>query len=127
LTSFAEEDKSSSLTEVMENKMLAVIETGGKQYHVKTGDVIKVEKLKVNKGETVILSKVLSIYDVKKGTDIIVGAPYIKSAKVKAEALEQIRDDKIVVFKKKRRQNYRRKKGHRQNITVLKITGIEEK
>ena len=111
----------------LEGKMLAVVETGGRQYHVRAGDIIKTERLEAKHGDTVILDKILALYDMGKGTSIKLGTPHIKVAKIKAEVLEQIKDKKIIVFKKKRRQNYRRKKGHRQNFTILKITGIEEK
>lgn len=108
--------------------MLAVIETSGKQYHVKPGDVIKIDKIDGKlKGDKVSFEKVLALYDNDKGAAIKLGYPFIKSAEVKAEVLEQIKDKKVIVFKKKRRQNYRRKRGHRQNVTILRITKIEEK
>lgn len=94
----------------------AIFSTGGKQYRVKTGDVIKVEKL--NADGKIEFDQVLMV----GGT---VGNPLVAGAKVIAEVLEHKRNDKILVFKKKRRQNYRRTKGHRQNITVLKITEIK--
>ena len=94
----------------------AIFQTGGKQYRVQTGDVIKVEKL--NATGTVEFDQVLMIGDK-------VGAPYIAGAKVVAEIVEQKRDDKVLVFKKKRRQNYRRTRGHRQYLTVLKIKDIK--
>ena len=98
--------------------MFAVIKTGGKQYRVKKDDVIEVEKLDVEKGAKITIDQVLMI-------DAKVGAPMISGAKVEAEVIDQIKDDKVIIFKKKRRQNYRRKNGHRQNLTVLKITGIK--
>jgi large subunit ribosomal protein L21 len=101
--------------------MYAVVETGGKQYRVKSGDVIKVEKLAGVAGETIALSKVLAASD---GTVIKIGAPVVEKASVEAEILEQGRGDKVIVFKKKRRQNYRRKNGHRQDLTVLRIASI---
>ena len=107
--------------------MLAVIETGGKQYHVKPGDVIKVDSLDGKLGDKVNFSNIVALYSNDKGSEIKIGEPFIKSANVKAEILKQGKDKKIIVFKKKRRQNYRRKKGHRQNITILRITNIEEK
>lgn len=107
--------------------MLAVIETGGKQYHVKAGDVIKIDKLDGELGKEISFTKVLALYNNSKGDAIKLGEPFLKSAEVKAEVLEQMKDKKIIVFKKKRRQNYRRKKGHRQNVTVLRITKIEDK
>ncbi len=94
----------------------AIFQTGGKQYRVKTGDVIKVEKL--NADGDVTFDHVLMIGD-------RVGTPTIDGAKIIATVVEQKRDNKVLVFKKKRRQNYRRTKGHRQFITVLKITDIK--
>lgn len=101
--------------------MFAVVKTGGKQYRVAEGDVIKVEKLEGEAGKKIKLDEVLMIGD-EKG--VKVGDPLIKGANVTAEVLEQKKDKKITVFKKKRRHNYRRKKGHRQEITVLKVTKI---
>ena len=98
--------------------MFAVIRTGGKQYKVQSGDVIEVEKLDGKEGDKVALDEVLFV-------DGKVGAPLVTGASVKAELVAQKRADKVVIFKKKRRQNYRRKKGHRQNLTVLKITDIK--
>lgn len=98
--------------------MFAVIETGGKQYRVKKDDVIEVEKLDIKKGAKVTLDHVLMI-------GAKVGAPTVSGAKVEAEVVDQIKDDKVIIFKKKRRQNYRRKNGHRQNLTVLKITELK--
>lgn len=102
--------------------MFAVIRTGGKQYKVQSGDIIEVEKLDGETGDVVAIDDVLFVNDGKKAT---VGAPTIKGASVSATLVKQKRADKIVIFKKKRRQNYRRKKGHRQNLTVLKITDIK--
>jgi len=102
--------------------MFAVVKTGGKQYRVAKDDVIRVEKLTAEPGEKVALSDVLMIDD---GGTKTVGAPLIEGAAVEAEVVEQMRADKIIVFKKKRRQNYRRKNGHRQHLTVLKITDIK--
>ncbi len=93
----------------------AIFQTGGKQYRVKTGDVIKVEKL--NADGDVTFDHVLMIGD-------RVGTPTIDGAKIVATVVEQKRDNKVLVFKKKRRQNYRRTRGHRQFITVLKIKEI---
>ncbi|MEO1656643.1 MAG: 50S ribosomal protein L21 [Pseudomonadota bacterium] len=98
----------------------AVIKTGGKQYRVKSGDVINVEKLEGEAGDTVKLEDVLMV----GGDDVKVGAPLIEGASVDAEIVEQTRAPKIIVFKKRRRQNYRRKKGHRQEMTTLKINTI---
>lgn len=94
----------------------AIFQTGGKQYRVQAGDVVKVEKL--NAEGKVEFDQVLMVGDK-------VGTPFVEGAKVVAEVLEQKRTDKVLVFKKKRRQNYRRTHGHRQYITVLKITEIK--
>jgi len=104
--------------------MYAVIKTGGKQYRVAKDDVIQVEKLAGAAGDSVSLDEVLMI-----GGDgeTLVGAPLLDGASVSAEVIEQGRADKIIVFKKKRRHNYRRKKGHRQELTTLKITDISAK
>ena len=101
--------------------MFAVIKTGGKQYKVAAGDVIKVEKLPGEAGETITLDDVLAVGE---GADMKIGSPMVDGAQVSAEILEQGRGDKIIIFKKKRRQNYRRKKGHRQDLTVLRITDV---
>ena len=101
--------------------MLAIIKTGGKQYKVAKDDVIRVEKMAGEPGESVDFSEVLLVGDDDGQT---VGAPLIEGATVAATVLEQKRDKKIIVFKKKRRQGYKRKNGHRQNLTVLRITDI---
>lgn len=94
----------------------AIFQTGGKQYRVQAGDIVKVEKL--NAEGKVEFDQILMVGDK-------VGNPFVEGAKVVAEVLEQKRTDKVLVFKKKRRQNYRRTHGHRQYITVLKITEIK--
>ena len=101
--------------------MYAVIKTGGKQYKVAKDDVILVEKLPGEAGAEVELDEVLLVADDKGQT---VGSPLVDGAHVAATVLEQTRGEKIIVFKKKRRQNYRRKAGHRQDLTALKITDI---
>jgi large subunit ribosomal protein L21 len=101
--------------------MFAVIKTGGKQYTVRENDVLWVEKLNAEPGTSIDLSEVLMIGD---GKNLAVGAPTVEGAKVSATVVEQMRDRKVIVFKKKRRHNYRRKKGHRQHLTVLKIEKI---
>ena len=101
--------------------MFAIIRTGGKQYRVAEGDVLAVEKLAGEPGATVELGEVLMVGD---GATLSIGAPLVAGASVSAELVEHRRADKIIVFKKKRRQNYRRKNGHRQHETVLRITGI---
>ncbi|MGF1456939.1 MAG: 50S ribosomal protein L21 [Alphaproteobacteria bacterium] len=102
--------------------MFAVILTGGKQYRVSRDDVIRVEKLEANTGDQIEITEVLMLGG-EEGT-CVVGTPRISGAVVKAEVVEQTRNDKIKVFKMRRRQNYRRKKGHRQEITVLRIVDI---
>ena len=94
----------------------AIFQTGGKQYRVKVGDVIKVEKLDADGDVT---------FDTVLMLDDRIGTPTIEGAKVVATVVEQKRGDKVLVFKKKRRQNYRRTRGHRQFITVLKIKEIK--
>lgn len=101
--------------------MFAVIKTGGKQYKVAKDDVIRVERLSDDAGSSVKLDQVLMVVD---GDKVSVGTPILSGASVTAEIVDHDRGPKIIVFKKKRRQNYRRKKGHRQDLTVLKITGI---
>ena len=102
--------------------MIAIIKTGGKQYTVKAGQILKVEKLNGKKGESVSLKNVLALSDSKEQK---FGNPLIKDASVEAKILEHIRDKKIIVFKKRRRQNYRSTQGHRQHLTVLKIESIQ--
>ncbi|HTJ62379.1 MAG TPA: 50S ribosomal protein L21 [Alphaproteobacteria bacterium] len=97
--------------------MFAVIKTGGKQYRVAPGDVIKVEKLEGEAGAAIAFDHVLMV-------DGKIGTPLVAGASVAAEVIAQDRGPKIIVFKKKRRQNYRRKNGHRQDITVLRIKDI---
>jgi large subunit ribosomal protein L21 len=96
----------------------AIIATGGKQYRVRVGDTLKIEKLAGDTGPAVTFDSVLMIDDK-------VGNPLLAGASVTGEILEQTRGDKILVFKKKRRHNYRRTRGHKQNITVVKITAIK--
>jgi large subunit ribosomal protein L21 len=102
-------------------EMIAVVKTGGKQYKISEGDVIQVEKLDGNVGETINLDKVL-IYGA--GDSIKVGTPFVAGCSVVCEVTEQLRGKKIIVFKKHRRKNYRRKNGHRQSLTRLRITEI---
>lgn len=102
--------------------MFAVIKTGGKQYKVQKDDKLLVEKLEGNEGDKITLDEVLMIADGKTSK---IGEPVVKGAKVEAKVVTQTRGPKITVFKKKRRQNYRRKKGHRQDLTMIQITGIK--
>jgi len=101
--------------------MFAVIRTGGKQYLVKEGDVVDVEKLGVEAGRKVIFDEVLLLDD---GAQTTVGTPVVEGAVVLAEILETFKDDKILVFKKKRRKQFRRTRGHRQALTKVKIAKI---
>ncbi len=101
--------------------MFAVIKTGGKQYKVAKDDVIRVEKLPGESGQVIEFAEVLMLGDEAGAT---VGSPLVDGATVTATVLEQIRDDKIIVFKKKRRKKYRRTAGHRQSLTVLRVTDI---
>ncbi len=101
--------------------MFAVIRTGGKQYRVAPNDVIKVERVPGAAGEVIELAEVLMLGD---GDKVTVGAPLIGGACVGASVIAQGKSDKVLVFKKKRRHNYRRKNGHRQDLTVLRITEI---
>jgi len=105
--------------------MFAVIKTGGKQYKVAKDDRVTVERLAAEAGETVTFDEVL-ILGGSDGAPII-GTPIVEGASVSAEVVEQARGDKIIVFKKKRRHNYRRKKGHRQDLTVVRILEISAK
>ena len=100
--------------------MFAVIKTGGKQYRVAADDVLKIEKIKGEPGEIIQLGEVLVV----GGDAVTLGAPTIAGASVAAEVLEQGRGDKVIAFKKRRRQNSRRKRGHRQDHTVVRITEI---
>jgi large subunit ribosomal protein L21 len=104
--------------------MYAVIQTGGKQYRVANGDVITVEKLEGDAGSTLSIAPVLMVND---GKATQVGAPVVEGASVTAEVVEQACGDKIVVFKKKRRQGYRRTMGHRQELTVLRVLDVTGK
>ena len=101
--------------------MFAVIKTGGKQYRVAEGDQPKIEKLVAEAGEIVTFGEVLMVGG-EAGT--VVGAPMIEGASVAGEVVEQTRGDKVIVFKKRRRKNSRRRNGHRQRLTVVRITGI---
>ena len=100
----------------------AVIRTGGKQYRVSEGDIVKVEKLAGEVGDKVTLADVLFIGD---NGEVKIGAPLVQDAKVTGEIVGQGKAKKVVVFKKKRRKSYSRQRGHRQHQTTLKITGIE--
>jgi len=101
--------------------MYAVIKTGGKQYRVSEGDRIRIEKLAGEVGSEFTFDEVLML----GGDKVAVGTPTVSGASVKAKIVAQDRAKKIVVFKYKRRKNYRRKNGHRQPYTEIEITGVE--
>jgi len=100
--------------------MFAVIKTGGKQYRVAADDVITVDKVKGEPGETIEFTEVL----VLGGDNVQVGTPQVGGAKVAGEVVEQARGPKVIAFKKRRRKNSRRKRGHRQEFTVVRIIEI---
>lgn len=100
--------------------MYAIIETGGKQFRVEEGCKVIVEKMGAPVGSEITLDKVLML----GGADFKVGAPYVENASVKAEVLDHGRGEKIMVFKRWRRNDSRKLRGHRQDFTALKITGI---
>lgn len=102
----------------MEFNMFAVIRTGGKQYTVAQNDVILVEKLEGKAGDKIVIEEVLALGDK-------IGAPLVKGASVNAEIVKQQQADKVLIFKKNRRHNYRRKNGHRQKLTAIKITEVK--
>jgi len=101
--------------------MYAIIKSGGKQYKVSPGDVLKVEKLPGSVGETVVLDEVLMV----SHDSVRIGKPYLEGVNVTGEISEQGKDKKIIVFKSKRRKGYRKKQGHRQAYTAIKIKEIE--
>ena len=104
--------------------MYAIIETGGKQYRVAEGDVLTVEKLAVEDGAQVELDKVLLL---SKDGDVQVGAPYIEGAKVFGEVVKSGKGKKVIIFKYKSKKDYRKKQGHRQPYTMIKITSLDGK
>ena len=101
--------------------MFAVIKTGGKQYRVSANDVLTIEKLEAEAGATIEFNEVLVVGE---GADAKIGAPFVAGATVKAEVVEHNRGKKVLSFKKRRRQNSKRIRGHRQHHTVVRITAI---
>ena len=101
--------------------MFVVIKTGGKQYKVQVGDVLHIEKLIVEEGQKVTFDQVLLIDNNGK---TLIGTPFIEDAQVRAEVIENFKDKKVIVFKKKRRKQYKRKRGHRQELTRIKVEEI---
>ncbi len=100
--------------------MFAVFKTGGKQYRVAAEDVLKIEKIKGEPGEVVAFGEVLVV----GGDNVLLGTPTVTGATVAAEVLAQERGPKVIAFKKRRRKNSRRKRGHRQELTLIRITEI---
>lgn len=101
--------------------MFAIVQTGGKQYRVAPGDILRVERLPGDRGDEVLIEQVLLVAD---GDAIQVGQPLVEGARVVGEIMQQGKAKKIIVFKKKRRKKYRRKQGHRQLYTALQIKEI---
>ncbi|MCA1808893.1 MAG: 50S ribosomal protein L21 [Lentisphaerae bacterium] len=104
-------------------KAYAVIETGGKQYRVSAEDKLRVESLPAEVGSRVVIDQVLAVSD---GTKLTVGRPLVEAAEVAATVVDQVRGNKVVSFFKRRRKNSERKKGHRQELTVLQIESIKQ-
>ncbi|NIZ09925.1 50S ribosomal protein L21 [Pseudooceanicola sp. HF7] len=101
--------------------MFAVLKTGGKQYKVQSGDLLRVEKLAADAGETIQFNDILML----GGDSVVVGAPFVEGAAVQAEVVDQIRGEKVIHFVKRRRKHSsKRTKGHRQSLTLLKVTDI---
>ncbi len=102
--------------------MYAVLETGGKQYRVQVGDEITVEKLGIEADQEVVFDKVLAVGE---GSDLKIGSPYVEGASVKGTVVENGKGQKIIVFKYKPKKDYRKKRGHRQPYTTVKIDSID--
>ena len=100
--------------------MYAIIKTGGKQYRVQQGDELRVEKLVANVGDKVVFDEVVAV----GGDKLVVGTPFVEGCAVEAEVLEQGKADKVIIYKYKAKKDYRRKNGHRQPYTLVKVTGI---
>lgn len=103
------------------NTPLAVIRTGGKQYRVSPGQRVDVEKLDAAKGDSITLTEVLAV---RLGADLKLGSPLVSGATVTAKVVDTFRDDKVVIFKKRRRKGYTKKQGHRQSKMTLLIESI---
>ena len=101
--------------------MFAVIKTGGKQYVVKEGDILQIEKLGLEAGRKILLDRVLLIED---GGKTLIGTPVLENAVIRAEILKNLKGEKVLVFKKKRRKQFRRTRGHRQSLTEIRIERI---
>lgn len=105
----------------MNNEKIAVLITGGKQYLVKEGDIIEVEKIEGEKDQEVLFDKVLLFYDTKEA---VIGTPYVENVKIKGQILEQAKRKKIIILKFRRKTRYKLKKGHRQPFLKIKILQI---
>jgi large subunit ribosomal protein L21 len=103
--------------------MYAVVKTGGKQYKVAAGQKFKVEQIAANIGQEIVLSEVLAV---SNGTDLLIGAPLVPGAAIKATIVAQGRHDKVRIFKMRRRKHYQKRQGHRQNYTELFIAEIAD-
>lgn len=101
--------------------MYAVFKTGGKQYRASAGDTLKIEKLNAAEGDSIEFAEVLMVGE---GENVTIGSPLVSGGKVEARVLSQAKGDKITIVKFKRRQNYHRTKGHRQDYTLIEVTGI---
>jgi large subunit ribosomal protein L21 len=101
--------------------MFAVIKTGGKQYRVQEGDILVVEKVGLDEGQKITFDQVLLVDDEEK---TLIGMPYLENALVKGEVIGNFKDTKVIIFKKKRRKQYKRKRGHRQELTRIRIEEI---
>ena len=101
--------------------MYAVFQTGGKQFRAEPGDRVRLPSLAAEPGETVTFERVLLA---ATGTDVTIGTPLVEGARVTAEVLRHGRDRKVIVFKRRRRKNYRRKKGHRQGFTEVRVSQV---
>lgn len=107
-----------------EPSMYAIVQTGGKQYRVCEGDVLRIEKTDGEPGQEILLDKILLVGNEQEG--VRVGTPFLEDVRVRAEILAQRRGRKVVVFKFKRRKDYRKKQGHRQDYTGIRIKTIEQ-
>ena len=107
------------------NYMFVIFENGGKQYKARKDDFFKLEKFECKKNDIIKFDSILLFSDANNQT--IIGSPYVKDVQLHAKVIDIIKDKKVLIFKKKRRHNYRRKLGHRQNIVLVKITAIISK
>ena len=105
--------------------MFAVIKTGGRQFCISPNDVLKINKLNNNKNDVVEIKDILMYSD--DSSNVTVGTPLVNGATVKLQVLDQVKNDKVIIFKKHRRHNYRRKRGHRQDMTLVKVLEISLK